>query len=118
SIWLVDAEHGDLVTRVALLPELPTLRQPLERGIAGYVARTGEVVRVADAAHDDRFDPTADRATGYHTHSMLVAPIREGAGSPIRGVVQLLNREDGPFDEDDERYLVALSTQLARALTL
>src|SRR5690606_15863584 len=23
SIWLVDAEHGDLVTRVALLPEVP-----------------------------------------------------------------------------------------------
>src|ERR1700687_5643478 len=31
TIWLVDAEHGDLVTRVALLPELPTLRQPLDR---------------------------------------------------------------------------------------
>jgi GAF domain-containing protein len=41
SIWLVDAEHGDLVTRVALLPELRALRQPIERGIAGYVARTG-----------------------------------------------------------------------------
>ena len=35
TIWLVDAEHGDLVTRVALLPELPALRLPLERGIAG-----------------------------------------------------------------------------------
>ncbi len=118
TIWLVDAERGDLVTRVALLPELPTLRQPLERGIAGYVARTGQVVRVEDASRDERFDPSADRATGYSTHSMLVAPIREDARAPIRGVVQLLNREDGPFDEDDEKYLVALSTQLARALTL
>src|SRR6202142_3095773 len=77
TIWLVDAERGDLVTRVALLPELPTLRQPLERGLAGYVARTGEVVRVEDASRDERFDPSADRATGYSTHSMLVAPIRE-----------------------------------------
>ena len=118
TIWLVDAERGDLVMRVALLPELPTLRQPLNRGIAGYVARTGEVVRVEDAARDDRFDPTADRATGYTTHSMLVAPIREEARAPIRGVVQLLNREGGPFDEEDERYLVALATQLARAFTL
>jgi len=118
TIWLCDAERGDLVTRVALLPELPTLRQPLERGLAGYVARTGEVVRVEDASRDERFDPSADRATGYSTHSMLVAPIREDARAPVRGVVQLLNRHDGPFDDEDERYLVALATQLARAFTL
>ena len=36
----------------------------------------------------------------------------------MRGVVQLLNRAGGPFDEEDERYLVALATQLARALSL
>ncbi|WP_437609092.1 sigma-54-dependent Fis family transcriptional regulator [Sorangium sp. So ce834] len=118
TIWLVDAERGDLVTRVAVLPELPALRQPLERGIAGHVARTGEVVRVDDAARDPRFDPSADRATGYTTRSMLVAPIREDAAAPIRGVVQLLNRAEAPFDEEDERYLVALATQLARALLL
>ncbi|MGK4009068.1 sigma-54-dependent Fis family transcriptional regulator [Sorangium sp. So ce1036] len=118
TIWLVDAERGDLVTRVALLPELPALRQPLERGIAGHVARTGEVVRVDDAARDPRFDPSADRATGYTTRSMLVAPIREDGAAPVRGVVQLLNRAGAPFDEEDERYLVALSTQLARALSL
>jgi transcriptional regulator with GAF, ATPase, and Fis domain len=117
TIWLVDAERGDLVTRVAVLPELPQLRQPLGRGIAGFVARTGEVVRVDDAHRDPRFDPTADRHTGYTTRSMLVAPIRE-AGTPVRGVVQLLNRADGPFDDEDERYLVTLTTQLAHALRL
>ncbi len=118
SIWLFDAEKGDLVTRVAVLPELPALRQPLGRGLAGHVARTGEVVRLEDASQDPRFDPTADLATGYATRSMLVAPIREDAASPVRGVVQLLNRKGGPFDAEDERYLVALSTQLARALAL
>ncbi|MDI1449316.1 sigma-54-dependent Fis family transcriptional regulator [Polyangium sp. 6x1] len=119
TIWLVDAEQGDLVTRVALLPELPALRLPLGRGIAGYVARTGEVVRVGDASTDPRFDPTADRATGYTTRSMLVAPIREEARAPVRGVVQLLNKQgEGGFDEEDERYLVALASQLARALTM
>jgi len=118
TIWLVDAESGDLVTRVALLPEVASLRLPIDRGIAGYVARTGEVVRVDDATRDPRFDPSADRATGYATRSMLVAPIREDGSAPIRGVVQLLNRSGGPFDEEDERYLVALATQLARAFTL
>jgi transcriptional regulator with GAF, ATPase, and Fis domain len=118
TIWLVDAERGDLVTRVAVLPELRALRQPLERGIASYVARTGQVVRVDDAARDPRFDPSADKQTGYTTRSMLVAPIRENEREPIRGVVQILNKEDGVFDEEDEGSLVALATQLARALTL
>jgi len=118
TVWLIDAEQGDLVTRVAMLPELPALRQPIERGLSGWVARTGEVVRVDDASRDDRFDPTADRATGFTTRSQLVAPIREDARAPVRGVLQLLNRSDGPFDDDDERYLVALAMQLGRALAL
>jgi transcriptional regulator with GAF, ATPase, and Fis domain len=118
TIWLLDSERGDLVTRVAMLPEVPELRQPLERGIAGYVMRMGDVVRLEDASRDPRFDPTADRVTGYATRSMLVVPMRERAETPSRGVIQVLNKKEGPFDEEDEKYLVALATQLARALAL
>ncbi len=119
TVWLVDAERGDLVTRVAVLPELPALRQPLSRGLAGHVASRGEVLRVADVSADPRFDPSADRATGFRTRSALVVPVREHAQAPVRGVVQLLNKQGGgAFDDDDEAYLVALSTQLARALAL
>jgi Nif-specific regulatory protein len=118
TIWLVDAERGDLVTRVALLPELAELRQPLDRGIAGHVAQSGETVCVADAASDPRFDPTADRATGYTTRSTLVCAIRKTADDPVRGVLQLLNRKRGAFDGEDARYVEALATQLARAFEL
>ena len=118
SIWLVDAERGDLVTRVALLPEVPQLRQALGKGLAGYVAETGEVVRVDDAPNDPRFDPSADRETGYSTRNMLVVPIRRAPELPVRGVVQLLNKANGRFDAEDERYLHALATQLGRALEL
>jgi DNA-binding NtrC family response regulator len=137
TIWLVDAEQGDLVSRVAVLPELPTLRLPLERGIAGWVARTGEPVRIGNAAADSRFDPSVDKATGYTTKAILAVPIREEGRGPVRGVVQVLNRmtpatqagddalavpaadgEVAAFDEEDERYLVALATQIARAFSL
>ena len=118
TIWLVDAERGDLFTRVAMLPEIPELRLPMGRGLAGFVAEHGEVVRVDDATTDPRFDASADRATGYVTRSMLVAPIRDKVGGPTRGVVQVLNRKGTPFDAEDERYIEALATQLGRALAL
>ncbi len=125
TLWLVDAEKGDLVSRVAILPELPALRLPLDRGIAGWVARTGEAVRIADASKDERFDPSVDRTTGYTTRSILAVPIREEGRGPVRGVVQVLNRATSgdasaveAFDEEDERYLLALAAQIARAFSL
>jgi transcriptional regulator with PAS, ATPase and Fis domain len=123
TIWLVDAERNDLVSRVAVLPELPELRLPLGRGIAGYVARTGEVVRIAEAAKDERFDPSVDKATGYTTRSILAVPIREEGPGPVRGVVQVLNKaphesDAQTFDDEDEKYLVALAAQIARAFSL
>jgi Nif-specific regulatory protein len=115
TIWLVDAEQGDLVARVAM--EASGLRLPLGRGIAGWVARTGETVRVADASADPRFDPTIDKETGFTTRSILAVPIREEGRGPVRGVLQVLNRPQ-TFDEDDEKYLLALAMQIARALSL
>ncbi|MBN9164935.1 MAG: sigma-54-dependent Fis family transcriptional regulator [Myxococcales bacterium 68-20] len=128
TIWLVDAERGDLVSRVAILPELPTLRLPLGRGIAGWVARTGDPVRIADASKDERFDASVDKTTGYTTRSILAVPIREEGRGPVRGVVQVLNRSAHgtnattaspvAFDEEDEKYLLALAGQIARAFSL
>jgi len=124
TIWLVDADRGDLVSRVAVLPELPGLRLARDRGLAGWVARTGELARIDDASADPRFDPSIDKATGYTTRSILAVPIREEGNGPVRGVVQVLNRRPrhdallASFDEDDERYLVALANQIARAFAL
>jgi len=119
TIWLVDAETGDLVARVADLPELPSLRQPRGKGVVGHVVETGETVRTSDAAADPRFDPSVDKVTGFVTRSILAVPIREDARSPVRGVLQVLNAL-GPhgFDEEDETYLVALAMQLGRAIAL
>ncbi len=118
SVWLVDAKAKTLVTRVAVLPEVDVLEQPLDRGLVGHVATTGEVVRIDDAASDPRFDPSADKRTGFVTRSVLAVPIRESTESPVRGVIQVLNHRGRSFDEEDGRYLVALGAELGRALAL
>ena len=102
TVWLVDADAGDLVAKVAVLPELSVLRQPMGKGISGWVAETGEIVRASRATDHARFDPSIDKTTGFVTRSMIAVPIREDLHAPVRGVLQVLNRSDGPFDDEDE----------------
>ena len=118
TIWLVDAKTGALVSRVAVLPEMESLTQPIGKGVVGHVAESGELICIDDASRDVRFDPSHDQKTGFVTRTILAAPIRESARGPVRGVVQVLNHAHGPFSDEDESYLVALSTELGRALTL
>lgn len=119
TIWLVDAERADLVARVAVLPELPELRLPLGRGIAGWVASRGQSLSIADVTQDARFEPAVDKATGYTTRNALAAPIRDEGQAPVRGVLQVLNRKgEGTWDAEDARYLEALAAQIARAFSL
>ncbi len=114
TVYLVDAESGELRSRVADLPEIEEIRLPVGQGVAGHVAETGVVLNVKDAAREPRFYPGVDAATGYVTQTMLVAPIRDARA--IRGVVQVLNKHSGPFDEEDEAFLLALAAQVAQAL--
>src|SRR4030095_5367814 len=78
------------------------IRLPIGTGIAGRVAATGELMNISDAQRHGDFNPEFDRRTGYHTRSVLCAPIRSRGGAII-GVAQVLNKLDadafGPADE-------------------
>ena len=105
SVWLVDEQRGELWSKVArgAAGEPVEIRIPRGAGIAGNVAETGETANVPDAYADPRFDPSADRETGYRTRCMLCIPLLNSEGH-VFGVAQVLNRRDGaPFDRDDER---------------
>ncbi len=68
TVWLVDADGGELVGRVAL-SEDHALRLPRGRGIAGWVAAEGKTARVDDASLDPRFEPATDTKTGFVTRA-------------------------------------------------
>jgi sigma-B regulation protein RsbU (phosphoserine phosphatase) len=91
------------------------IRLPVGKGIAGAVAASGRAVRIDDAYGDPRFDRSWDERSGYRTRGILCAPIRNRKGA-IVGVFQLLNREGGAFDAEDERFLEALSVHAALAV--
>ncbi|XP_023930195.1 cAMP and cAMP-inhibited cGMP 3',5'-cyclic phosphodiesterase 10A-like [Lingula anatina] len=85
------------------------------KGIAGHVARTGEVVNIADVYADPRFNREIDRQTGYTTHNMLAMPIiSKGA---VIGVVQMVNKRNGPrFSSADESAFKTFAVYCALAL--
>ncbi len=115
SLFLVDAERKQIWSLVAQGLEQREIRLPTGKGIAGTVAETGEVVNLPDAYADSRFDPEFDQRFGYHTRSLLCLPIKDRAGKNV-GVLQLLNRSDGPFTDDDIGFLRSLSVHCAVAL--
>jgi signal transduction histidine kinase len=91
------------------------IRLPIGKGIAGYVAATGETVNIPDAYADARFNPEIDRASGYRTKTILTMPMKNKEGAII-GVFQLLNKMGGEFSHEDEEYLDALSVPASLAV--
>ncbi len=120
TIFLVDRARGELFSKVAHLPELPEIRLSLGQGVAGWVAQTGEVVSVPTTHSDARFFAGVDELTGYRTESILAIPMIDRVDEVI-GVVQLLNKRGGAFDESDlakGRRLASEASRLIEATTL
>lgn len=113
SLFLVDREKKELWSKIA--QATTEIRLPIGKGIAGTVAKTGEVINIPDAYADRRFNPEVDKRTGYRTRTILCVPMKNPQGSII-GVIQVLNKKRGVFDEADEKVLLALAGQAAVAV--
>lgn len=75
---------------------------PLNTGIAGRVATTGQTMNIPDAYLHPDFNQSVDRQSGYRTRSILCMPVYDRR-KHICAVAQLLNRrDDQPFTADDE----------------
>ncbi len=93
---------------------LVQLRCPADRGFAGAVLDSGNALRVDDARADPRFYPDIDRYTGLTTRNVLSAPLRSRRGTI--GVIEVVNRRHGDFDDDDLALLGALAGSIAIAI--
>ena len=117
TLFLLDREKGELWSRIAKADGKTTIdiRIPANRGIAGFVASTGEILNITNAYEDPRFDPTIDRSTGYLTRTILCMPVFNSEGHLI-GVTQLINKHHGSFNRSDEEFMQAFNTQAGIAL--
>jgi len=115
SFFVLDREASELWSMDAHGSELKQIRFPANVGLAGHVATSGDILNIADAYGDPRFNPEIDRRTGYRTRTVLAAPVLNREGDVI-GVTQAINKKEGRFESGDEELLQALCSQIAVAL--
>lgn len=115
TLYLIDRSANELWSTTVMGNNMVQIRLPIGKGLAGYVAQTGETVNIADAYKDSRFNPEIDRKSGYTTRNVLCMPMRDREGE-IVGVFQFLNKTEGVFSPDDEAFIDGLSVHAAIAL--
>jgi sigma-B regulation protein RsbU (phosphoserine phosphatase) len=115
TVFLIDREREEIWSLVGMGLDQHEIRLPINRGIAGHVAASGDTINLADAYSDPRFESEVDLRLGFRTRSLLCLPIRNKDAETI-GVLQLLNKKAGPFTHADEGMLRAISDHVALAL--
>lgn len=113
TVFLYDEAADELVVRVAT--ELGSIRIPANKGVVGESAKTRKLINVPDCYADPRFNRDIDRQTGYRSRCMLTIPLI-GYEDSLVGVLQILNKHNGTFDEQDEFVASALAAQAAVVL--
>ncbi len=114
TVFILDKDKNELWSKVAMGVK-QEIRFPADKGIAGFVATSGETLNIPDAYADYRFNPEVDKKTGYKTENMLTMPMRDKRNEVI-GVFQVLNRKTGSFTSEDEELLGAISSVAASAV--
>jgi phosphoserine phosphatase len=113
TVWLYDAAADELVIEIAT--GFAPVRITTSVGLAGACARERRIINVPDCYADQRFNPEVDKRSGYRTRCMLTLPLVDHKDVLV-GVMQVLNKVDGVFDENDEALATVLAAQCAVAL--
>ncbi len=117
SLLLHDPESGNLFFQAAtnLLDEgLGSTAIPTRDSIAGWIFQHGEPLLVQDALQDQRFFGEVDAITRFKTQSILGVPLT--AKGKTLGVIEVVNKCGGSFDELDTHLLQTLAAQAAVAI--
>ncbi|KAK3090258.1 hypothetical protein FSP39_010459, partial [Pinctada imbricata] len=120
SLFLLDTQSRELYARIFDTGKVEEhapqkeIRFPMDKGVAGHVASTGQILNIVDAYTDIRFNRDVDLQTGYRTKSILCMPIYIRGN--IIGVVQMVNKIDGAFTTADEESFETFAIYCGLAL--
>src|SRR5262245_3834864 len=106
ALLLLDPAGRELVfqaSRTIQSGMIDGMRLPTDRGIAGWVARHREAVRLDDVASDPRHYAGVGAQTGLAPRTMICVPMI--SKDTLRGVIQILNKVDDSTFTDAELSL-------------
>ncbi len=118
SVILYDHDREKLVFRYVVGKAADTLTgmelEP-DKGLAGSVFQSGRIDVSDDVTSSERHDQSVDQETNYTTKNMVTVPLLNVQENAI-GVMQVLNKSEGVFEESDVAILDILGHQIAAAL--
>ncbi|MBY0248339.1 MAG: response regulator [Nitrospiraceae bacterium] len=118
SVLLADAKSKQLIFHHVIGEVAERLQGtgiPWDRGIAGAVFSSGNPEVISTVAQDARHFQLTDISTGFHSHDMIVVPLKRHGGTPI-GVIEVINKSTGPVNREDLDMLVVISAIAAAAI--
>ncbi len=117
SVLLADTDRHELVFRHSAgrsLVENGTA-MPWDKGIAGWVFRRGKPMVIDQVKGDQRHYGEIDAQLKHVTRDMIVLPLKRWNGDPI-GVLEVLNKRRGRFDQDDVALLTIVCAAAASSI--
>jgi GAF domain-containing protein len=117
SILLYDEAARQLYFQVATNLDLQTMRGlavPLDGSIAGWVVTNRQTTRINNAQEDPRHFVNVEKQTHVATQNLLGIPLI--TKDKIVGVLEVINKHDGEFTDDDINLLEVLGAQAAVAI--
>jgi len=115
SIFIVDNEEKILWTKLS--NGIGRIVIGVDSGIVGYSYMKKEGQIVNKPYEDERFLTSIDKKSGFVTKNMLSIPIFNSKRE-VMGVMQLLNKLEGDFNEKDLDTLTFLANYISGSLEL
>lgn len=105
--------HFAAMTNASKEAQLHKMIVPKE-SLAGWVALNREPVIVQDVRKDNRWFNDVAEKIDFFTRSIIAVPMI--TQDKLIGVLEVLNKFEGTFDDQDEEYLSILASQAAVAI--
>ncbi len=117
SILLYDPIKDELYFEAVTEPQKESIMRGIvvpTKSIAGWVAKHRQAVIIQDVHQDARYFGHVEKTLEYKTQNLIATPML--AKDKLIGVLEVLNKTTGNFNEEDQEVLSALGAQAAVAI--